>query len=175
MKWLDREPPQKEKDAAREIKKRTFLEALVETGQRQEACKKAGIARNTPLKWARADEQFAQEWEEAKKAAAHHLEEEAHRRAVKGVEEPVFYKGEQVGTVTKYSDTLLIFLLKGLKPEMYREKYEVKQDNSQPQEVVHTHQLRDLSDEELRALEKVATKGKQSQKEKEGTAGRDYH
>ena len=47
------------------------------------------------------------------------------RRAVEGVEEPVgWYKGEAGGVVRKYSDTLLIFLLKGRKPEMYRERYE---------------------------------------------------
>ena len=30
------------------------------------------------------------------------------------------------GTVRRYSDVLLIFLLKGLRPEQYRERYEIK-------------------------------------------------
>jgi hypothetical protein len=36
----------------------------------------------------------------------------------------VFYQGIQTATVRKYSDTLLIFLLKGRKPERYRERVE---------------------------------------------------
>jgi hypothetical protein len=49
------------------------------------------------------------------------LENEAVRRAYHGVEKPVFYKGEVCGYTQDYSDTLLIFLLKARKPEVYRE------------------------------------------------------
>lgn len=54
------------------------------------------------------------------------LEEEARRRAVDGVVEPIFYKGEQVVDATgkptgirKYSDQLLIALLKGYRPKKF--------------------------------------------------------
>jgi hypothetical protein len=33
----------------------------------------------------------------------------------------VFQGGKQVGTVRKYSDTLLMFLLKGIRPQKWRE------------------------------------------------------
>lgn len=46
------------------------------------------------------------------------IEEEARRRAVEGVLEPVYFKGEEVGNVRKYSDQLLMFLLKA-----YRKKF----------------------------------------------------
>jgi len=167
IKWLDRDGPTQGRAAITEMKKRKFLEAFAELGNRREACKKAGIGKTTPSIWARKDQQFLEEWETARKMATHVLEEEAHRRAVEGWEEPVFYKGEQVGTVRKYSDTLLIFLLKGLKPETYREKYEVTKQETQPQEVIHTHQLREMSDEELRVLEKIAGKGKAQEKSAE--------
>ncbi len=36
--------------------------------------------------------------------------------------EPVFYKGKAIAAVRKFSDTLLIFMLKGAKPEKYRDK-----------------------------------------------------
>ena len=49
------------------------------------------------------------------------LEDEAVRRAYHGVEEPVFYKGVQCGSITKYSDKLLIFLLKARDPAKYRD------------------------------------------------------
>ena len=54
------------------------------------------------------------------------LENEARRRAVDGVVEPIFYKGEQISDergnptgVRKYSDTLLTFLLKGYRPKKF--------------------------------------------------------
>ena len=50
------------------------------------------------------------------------FQEEAHRRAVQGIEKPVYQGGRLVGTVREYSDTLLIFLLKGLRPERYKER-----------------------------------------------------
>ncbi len=63
----------------------------------------------------------------AKLQAADVLEAEAHRRAVEGVEEAVgWYKGEAGGTVRKYSDVLLIFLLKSLQPERYRERVDLR-------------------------------------------------
>ena len=43
-------------------------------------------------------------------------------RTYHGVEEPVFYQGVQCGAVTEYSDTLLMFLLKARKPEVYRDR-----------------------------------------------------
>ena len=53
------------------------------------------------------------------------LEAEAHRRAVEGVEEPVgWYKGQAGGTVRRYSDVLLMFLLKGVLPERYKDRIE---------------------------------------------------
>ena len=53
------------------------------------------------------------------------LEAEAYRRAVEGWVEPVgWYKGKAGGTVRRYSDTLLIFTLKGLLPDRYRDRVE---------------------------------------------------
>lgn len=50
------------------------------------------------------------------------LESEALRRAMHGDEEPVFYGGQQVGTVRKRSDALLMFLLRTRRPGRYRER-----------------------------------------------------
>jgi hypothetical protein len=64
---------------------------------------------------------------EAEDAAADKIEAEAFRRAVEGVEKPVgWHKGKPGGYVREYSDTLLIFLLKGLRPERYKERVEMR-------------------------------------------------
>jgi hypothetical protein len=44
------------------------------------------------------------------------------RRARDGIEEPRFYEGAVCGHVRKYSDALLIFLLKARRPEKYSDK-----------------------------------------------------
>jgi hypothetical protein len=54
------------------------------------------------------------------------LEDEANRRAREGVERPVYQGGKFVGAIREFSDTLLIFLLKGLKPEKFRENSHIE-------------------------------------------------
>jgi hypothetical protein len=101
-----------------------FLAALSATANVLRACEAAGIGRTTVYEWRNADEDFRKRWDRAAEIGADALEDEAVRRAHEGWEEPVFYQGAQCATVRKYSDTLLIFLLKGRKPERYRERVE---------------------------------------------------
>lgn len=111
-------------------KKAAFLSALADCGNVADAARQAGIARNALYLWKRDDSEFAAEWEAALIAGGETLEEEAVRRARDGWDEPVWYKGEQVGTVRRYSDTLLIFLLKGLMPEKYGERQKIEYSGS---------------------------------------------
>lgn len=99
-----------------------FLHYLAQTGRVGDSAVKAGYTNPTALhRRRREDEDFAERWQEALEMAADTLEDEAVRRARDGVEEPVYYQGREVGTVTKYSDQLLQFLLRGMKPKKYRE------------------------------------------------------
>lgn len=102
-----------------------FLAAYRESGNIRLACEVAGLTRTTHYAWLKEDPDYAERFKYAQMEAAELLEEEARRRAVEGVDEPVgWYQGSPGGTVRRYSDTLLIFLLKGAKPEKYRERYE---------------------------------------------------
>lgn len=103
-------------------KRKVFLRILAETGRVAEAARAVGYTDTAALQaHRRNDDDFAEQWEEALQAAAHVLEEEAIRRAHDGVMEPVFYKGDIVGYKPSYSDTLMMFILRGLKPGVYRE------------------------------------------------------
>jgi len=53
------------------------------------------------------------------------LEQEAWRRARDGVAEPVYQHGKQIGTIQRYSDNLLMFLLRARAPERYRDRVDV--------------------------------------------------
>lgn len=132
--------------AIRHPKKRAYLAALVETGGNvSRACELAEIDRSTPYtaQWLQ-DASFQELLGLAKDMGADHLEAEAIRRAYDGVSEPVgFYKGEPSAYVRKYSDVLLIFLLKGAKREKYVERYEHTGRDGGPIET------KDLTDSEL--------------------------
>jgi hypothetical protein len=71
------------------------------------------------------DAEYRDKFDQAFKAVAAILEEEAVRRAVKGCRRDVFYQGIKCGEELVYSDTLMIFLLKGMKPATYRERHDV--------------------------------------------------
>lgn len=105
--------------------KTPFLKNLRETGNILKACRAAKVARTTFYEHRKADAVFEAQVSEALEEAGDVLEAEAWRRAVKGVRRPVFQGGRKVGEIQEYSDTLLIFLLKGTKPQKYRERAEV--------------------------------------------------
>lgn len=115
-------------------RKALFLKSLGLTGGNiSRACSLASISRTTisnyRLKESPAyDPVFRQQCDETLEAAIESLEEEARRRAFKGVAEPVFHQGKKIGTTQKYSDVLLIFLLKAHKPKMYRDNAKVSLD-----------------------------------------------
>ncbi len=54
------------------------------------------------------------------------LEAEANRKGYTGYPEPVFTEGVHVGDRTRYSERLLMFRLKALAPEKYRERRQVE-------------------------------------------------
>ena len=107
------------------LKKRKFLESYATTGNVCQTCRETGLPRRTIHSWLRRDKAFRAAYDTAQEEAVEALEAEARRRAEKGTLEPVYHQGQAVGAIRKYSDTLLIFLLKGAKPEKYRDRYEV--------------------------------------------------
>ena len=104
------------------IKKRAFLKAYSENGNIAQSAEITEIDRSTHYDWLNTDPDYKTAFIEAGEQAAERLEQEARRRAVDGVEKPVYQGGKKVGTVKEYSDTLLIFMLKGIKPEKYKDR-----------------------------------------------------
>jgi hypothetical protein len=118
-------PPARKFDAER---KATFLTALEAHGMVTTAARAAAITSHTVHEHRKADEAFAQAWVQAYAAYCDRLEMEAYRRAVEGVDEPVYQGGELAGVVRKYSDALLTLKLKRHRPEQYRERLQVNAD-----------------------------------------------
>ena len=103
-----------------------FLETLRRTGNVRLAANNADVARQAAYQARDKSPKFRADWDEALEEARELLEAEARRRAAIGVEEPVFYKGQVVGQIRKYSDNLLMFLLKAHWPEKFRDNYAIE-------------------------------------------------
>jgi hypothetical protein len=106
----------------KEIQQR-FLESLAETGSVSTATAVAGTSRTRVYELRKADPIFASAWQEAEEVAVDRLEDEARRRALEGVPEPLVSAGKLVRddegqpmTVRRYSDNLLLALLKAHRP-----------------------------------------------------------
>lgn len=109
--------PKKRRDRHKE-----FLAGLCLYGNVTRAAEEAGLDRVTLYRKRRENEDFAAEWDKALEIGVAALEDEAKRRAYEGWLEPVFYQGSNCGTVRKFSDTLLIVLLKAHMPDKYAER-----------------------------------------------------
>ena len=70
-----------------------FCAALAETGIVARACKAVGIARQTAYEWRDEIPEFAAAWDRALRIGVSALEDEAHRRAFEGVEDPLTHQG----------------------------------------------------------------------------------
>lgn len=70
--------------------------------------------------------EFRAAWDDALAEWLDNAEQELHRRAVKGVTEPIMYKGRQVKTVQKYSDELLKFFLTAHNPDKYLTRHQLR-------------------------------------------------
>lgn len=103
-----------------------FLDAYARLGVIGRAAEEAGIDRRTVYRWKEEDAEFAELFESAKEAYVEALEEEADRRGRIGWKEPVgWYRGKAGGKVRRHSDALLMFRLKALAPDKYRERVHV--------------------------------------------------
>src|SRR5690242_2167090 len=106
-------------------KKELFLSEYSKLGVILKAAPAAGIDRKTHYNWLKSDAEYAELFERAKEDYLEKLEAEADRRAVEGTLRPVFHQGEECGQIREFSDTLLIFRLKCLAPEKYRENQKI--------------------------------------------------
>lgn len=140
-----------------------FLDALADCGNVTQAAETAGAARVTFYRYRKDDPEFAAAWDAAAEVGAHALEDEARRRGFQGWEEPVFFEGERVDTVRKYSDTLLIFLLKAHFPEKYRDRWqgELTGPGGGPIQSINLHAITGLDTDELRLLRDLLWKAAQ--------------
>lgn len=122
-----------------EAQQKLFCECYVRVGTITGASREAGIDPNYHFRWLEQDPDYPARFKMAHLQASELLVEEGRRRAYQGVEEPTgWYKGEPGGFVKRYSDALLIFLIKGAFPDIYKDRHEHTGRNGGPIEVQST-------------------------------------
>lgn len=89
-------------------KRGAFLLALAEHGNVRLAARAAGTSAQSAYVARRRDAGFAAGWEAALLCAADHAGQVLADRAIHGVTEPVWFRGEVVGTRTRYDNRLLL-------------------------------------------------------------------
>jgi hypothetical protein len=106
--------------------KADFLRKLKLTnGNVSKAAAAASISRSAAYEHRSNNADFRQAWDDVIDQVVDEVEQELFRRGVKGWNEPVFYKGQKVGSIRKFSDSDLHLLAKAHRPEKYRERFDV--------------------------------------------------
>jgi len=132
-----------------------FLEALSHNGNISMSARMIGMSRSTILKFAQKNPSFRVAMNEAIEEARDFALGELLRRGVRGWDEPVWYRGEEVGTIRRYSDSCLIRAVQAYFSEFKVVKKDEQTDRSLiPQEADLTR----LSDSELEVLERILVK-----------------
>ena len=124
-------------------RRENFLKVLADTGSVTAAVAATGTSRTRVYELRKADTAFVAAWDEAEDIATDRLEDEARRRAVEGVAEPLVSAGKLVRgddgqpiMVRRYSDKLLLELLRAhrrpQRERMMREEAEALERAARP-------------------------------------------
>lgn len=90
-----------------------FLRHLQRTGLPASAARAAGTTLKKIEEWRQQSEEFAEAYNTTLELNIDEMEATARNRAINGWEEPVFYKGYECGTVRKFDNGLLRWLIEG--------------------------------------------------------------
>jgi len=105
-----------------------FIAAYLNHGTVSKAAEMVGIERMTHYRWLKKEGDYLDAWNDAHEIWCENLEREAYRRAYEGIDKPIVYQGKVTKSkrMKEYSDTLLIFLMKGNMPDKYKERTEIQ-------------------------------------------------
>lgn len=113
-------------------KMKAMIQGFADTCNVVRAAKLARISRKIHYVWLEKHPDYAAVFEKTKRHAADYLESVAVERATTGWSEGIYYQGSRCGSVRRYSDGLLMLLLRGAKPELYGNKTEISGPQGTP-------------------------------------------
>lgn len=104
------------------VAQRRFLKQLELTGNLEASARAVDITPQAVYGHMKRYPAFKDAVEKARQAVVHDAEVEMRRRAIEGVDTGIYYKGELIATEKRYSDPLLVEILKANAPEKYGRK-----------------------------------------------------
>ena len=116
-------------------KRAEFVQHIRDAGNVSAAARAIGLSRRHMYGVRDVDDEFREEWDAAFDEFMDTVEAEIHRRAATGYLEPVFYQGQEVAKVRKYSDNLLMFYTKAKRPE-FRDRLGIDADLKGPLQIL---------------------------------------
>jgi hypothetical protein len=102
-------------------RQRAFLIGFLQTCEIRNAGRISGVSRQSHYEWMRSDPLYREQFRRAREMLADAAEDELYRRAMIGNETPIIFRGKITGSYQTPSDQLLMFMLKALRPRIYRE------------------------------------------------------
>lgn len=105
-----------------QTKKEAVIELYSQIGNLSETSRRLGVDRRTIYTWINNDPEFFDSYTAARWMSAEPLLAEATARATIGQDKPVIYQGEIKDYYKEKSDNLLMFLIKGVRPEYAQEQ-----------------------------------------------------
>ena len=121
-------PPLEKKPRGKRIRnwKPKFCEILEQRYSVSAACDALGISRSAAYRHRREDTKFAADWDQAWNRIIDKLEQVTLDRAINGWKEEVYQSGELVGYKRRFSNALMIFMLKCNRGEKFKETGEMR-------------------------------------------------
>jgi hypothetical protein len=103
---------------------RRFIDALAETGSVVAACRRVGRSDNSAYQLRRHPEagEFRAAWDAAADLGVRRIEDAAMDRALYGVEETYYHRGELVGRCRRYNERLVMFILRNRAPHRFADE-----------------------------------------------------
>ena len=111
-------------------RKKKYLQSYARCGNLSKCARITGISLSMHYYWMNSDPQYKEAFAIARGIYDDSLEEILDDRVKHGTERDVWYRGEKVGKTRTHSENLLMFALKGAKPQKYRDKEIVGLDGS---------------------------------------------
>ena len=116
------EQPESDEIRLSNPRQRAFLTAFARVGRVKHAAALARTDRSNHFRWLKADAEYADAFDLARRDYVDELNKEVDRRAVTGTLAPIFQGGKHVGDKRVYSDRLLMFRLRALDPDSYADR-----------------------------------------------------
>jgi hypothetical protein len=148
---------------AKLVRQQVFLQTYAVCGNITQAAQAAKLEPGAHYNWLK-DPEYAEAFRKAQDEATDLLVGEARRRAIEGDSEPAIYQGalcyerlpngkKRQIVINRKSDVLLIFLLKAMRPEIFRDNWkgEIRHTGS----ISSGPDLSNLTDDQLQQLNRM--------------------